>query len=56
MVTISSYIFISIFKMEHFKAIKFTRGNEKKVLSSDTKISAGLEKNLKQSDHAPLTF
>ncbi len=29
MVTITSHIFINIFQMVHFPAVKFTRGNEK---------------------------
>ena len=48
MVTITRHIFINIFQMEHFSAVKFDMGYEKKhELSYDSKISKSLKKNWK---------
>ncbi len=53
--TTTSHTSINIFQTVHFSPLNFTRDNKKKYeLSSDTKISESLKKNLKQSDRIPL--
>ena len=48
--TTTSHTSINIFQTVHFSPLNFTRDNKKKYeLSSDTKISESLKKNLKQS-------
>ena len=47
MVTITRHIFINIFQMEHFSAVKFAMGYEKNMsfLSCESKISKSLKKS-----------
>ena len=56
MVTITSHIFINIFQMVHFSAVKFTRGNEKNMSFFWYQSLRKFKKNLKQSDRAPLKW
>ena len=45
MVTITRHVFINFFQREHFSAVKFAMGYEKKYdLSCDSKISKSLKK------------
>ena len=45
MITITRHIFINFFQMEHFSAVRYAMGYEKKKeLCSDTKISKSLKK------------
>ena len=49
MVTITRQVFTNIFQMEHFSAVKFAMGYEKKYeLSCDSKISKSLKKKKKK--------
>ncbi len=54
MVTITSHIFINIFQMVHFSAVKFTRVMRKIWAFFWYQNLWKFEKNLKRSDRAPL--
>ncbi len=55
MVTITSHIFINIFQTVHFSAVKFTTGVMRKIWAFFWYQNLQkFEKNLKQSDRAPL--
>ena len=56
MVTITRHIFINLFQMEHFLAVKFAMGYEKNELSCDSKISKSLEKKVEKIGLGSLKF
>ncbi len=56
MVTITSHIFINIFQMVHFSAVKFTRGNEKNMNFLLIPKSTKVWKKLTLLDRAPLAL
>ena len=48
MITITKYVFINIFQMEHFSAVKFAMAYGKNMsLSCDTKISKSFSESWK---------
>ena len=48
MVTITKHIFINIFQMERFSAVKFAMGYKKNMSFCDTRISKILKKKVEK--------